>query len=129
MSTFTLLVLDKSGELFEKKVKGLDRLFSVCNYRSEDGFEELHTWNHLNSTFLLYGKRKGKNNYENKCVLPQPIHQELFFGNLCLVKKVGDHPQSITLDEWKTFIAFTKEDPKTECKELKKEDYEPEPLK
>jgi hypothetical protein len=62
-------------------------------------------------------------------VLPQPIHQELFYGNLCIVKRIGEHPHSITLDEWNKFTDFTKEDTKTELKELKKEDYEPERLK
>jgi len=123
--SFSLLVLDKSGVLHEKPVKGLDRLYTVCNYRSEEGFEELHQWTQSNNTFYLYGKRKGKNNYENKCVLPHPLHQDLFYGNLCLVKKVGQDPQSLTIDEWTQWIEKVKEsESKPELKELKKEEYE-----
>jgi hypothetical protein len=122
MSSFSLLVLEKSGELHEKNVKGLDRLYSVCNYRSEEGFEMLHQWN---NTFYLYGRRKGKNQYENKCLLPQPIHKELFYGNLCLVKKVHDIPQSLTIEEWNQFIEKVQDsETKPELKELKKEEYE-----
>jgi hypothetical protein len=124
-STFSLLVLEKSGTLHEKNVKGLDRLYSLCNYRSEEGFESLHSWTNAQTIYQLYGKRKGKNNYENKCVLPQPIHQEQFYGNLCIVKKVHDMPQSLTIEEWTHFIDQVQEsETKPEFKELKKEDYE-----
>jgi len=121
---FTLLVIDKSGEVQEKQIqiKGVDRLYSVCNYRNEDGFEELHSWRQSSYTLRLYGKRKGKTNYENKGVFPQPIHQELFYGNLCLMKKCGEDPQSITVEEWNQFIES--KETKVECKELKKEEYE-----
>jgi len=128
----SVLILEKSGECYEKQVKSIDRLYSVCNYRNEEGFEELHTWNlsHSNpgSTFFLYGKRKGKNNYENKCILPQPMHQELFYGNLCVVKKVGQTLVSMTQEEWTRLLENEKEDLKPELKELKKEEYELEPI-
>jgi hypothetical protein len=123
---FSILLLDKSGTLHEKNVKSLDRLFMICNYRSEEGFEELHSWNLPSETrFVLYGKRKGKSHYENKCILPQPIHQELFYGNLCILKKTGDEYSPTTLEDWTRFIE-KKEDTKPETKELKKEDYESE---
>lgn len=122
---FSLLVLEKSGTLHEKTVKGMDRLYTLCNYRSEEGFEELHSWSNQNTVYSLHGKRKGKNNYENKCALPQPMHQELFYGNLCLVKKVDQIPQSITIEEWNKFIEnVTQDETKPELKELKKEEYE-----
>ncbi len=126
VNMFSILLLDKSGVLEEKNVKSLDRLYTLCNYRSEEGFEELHSWNLSNETrFILYGKRKGKSHYENKGILPQPIHQELFYGNLCILKKVGEEYAPMTLDDWKRFIE-KKEDTKPETKELKKEDYEVE---
>ena len=123
----SLLVLEKSGNIHEKSVKGIDRLYTLCNYRSEEGFEVLHSWTHQNITYILHGKRKGKNNYENKCVLPQPIHQEVYYGNLCILKKIDQTPQSITVDEWNKFMENIKQDDsKPELKELKKEEYEPE---
>jgi hypothetical protein len=44
------------------------------------------------------------------------------YGNLCLLKK-GEDLQSLTLEEWNTFLEST-EETKTEDKELKKEEYE-----
>jgi hypothetical protein len=82
MDSFTVLLIDKSGEVHEKEIRGVERLYSVCNYRNEDGYEELHTWKQIDYTYTLYGKRKGKNNYENKGTFPPPIQQELFYGNL-----------------------------------------------
>ncbi len=121
---FTLLLIDKSGEVQEKQiqVKGLERLYSVCHYRNEEGFEELHAWKQTTYSLHLYGKRKGKNHYENKGTFPQPIQQELYYGTLCLVKKSGEDPLSITVDEWNQFIES--KETKVDCKELKKEEYE-----
>jgi len=119
---FSLLLIEKDGTLREKKVKSFDKLYGVCNYRNEEGFEELHQWKKGNQSYLLYGKRKGKNNCENKYVLPSPLQQELLYGNLCLVKK-ADELESLTLEEWSQFLETTVET-KSEEKELKKEEYE-----
>ena len=123
---FTLLLLEKAGAIYEKNVKSLDKLYGLCNYRNEDGFEELCTWKKGSNTYVLFGKRKGKNNCENKCVLPPPV-QEVFYGNLCLLKRTGDELGSLTLEEWNKFLDTAEEEPKAEEKELKKEEYEPEP--
>jgi hypothetical protein len=83
----------------------------------------IHQWKKGGQFFLLYGKRKGKNLCENKYILPQPLQQEVLYGNLCLLKKVDEEIQSLTLEEWATFLE-THEEAKTEDKELKKEEYE-----
>jgi hypothetical protein len=121
---FTLIILEKDGAIREKKVKSFDKLYGICNYRSEEGFEELHTWKKGENSFVLFGKRKGKNNCENKYVLPQPLQQELLYGNLCLIKKVGDEFRSLDMEEWAKFLETTEEEIKPEEKELKKEEYE-----
>ena len=120
---FSLLMIEKDGMIKEKKVKSFDKLYGVCNYRNEDGFEVIHQWNKGPNSYLLYGKRKGKNNYENKYSLPHPLQQEVFYGNLCLLKKMGDELQSLSLEEWTKFLETT-EETKPEEKELKKEEYE-----
>jgi hypothetical protein len=127
---FSLLLLEKSGAIVEKKVKSFDRLFGLCNYRNEDGFELLHEWSHEQNSYGLYGKRKGKQNGENKSVLLPPLTEDTFYGTLCLVKKTKGEEQSLTLEEWNKFTQFTqsleKEDieSKIDEKELKKEPYE-----
>jgi hypothetical protein len=119
----TILLLDKSGKVTTKEIKNDDRLFAACHYRNEDGFEELHRWPHHGGVLSLYGKRKGKTPYENHSILPEPVHQSLFYGTLCLVKR-SPELVSFTEDEWSH---FTTDDLKPEEKELKKEAYEPEP--
>jgi hypothetical protein len=123
---FSLLLLEKSGSIYEKKVKSLDKLYGLCNYRNEDGFEELYTWAKGTQCFVLFGKRKGKNNCENKCILPPPV-QEVFYGNLCILKKTENGLESLTMEEWTKFLDTKEEETKPEEKELKKEEYEPEP--
>ena len=119
---FSLLMIEKDGMVREKKVKSFDKLYGVCNYRNEDGFELIHLWKKGGNGYVLDGKRKGKNMCENKYSFPQPI-QEVLYGNLCLLKKVDEELQSLTLEEWNSFLEST-EETKTEDKELKKEEYE-----
>ena len=126
----TILLLDKSGNVTVKEIKNDERLFAACHYRNEEGFEELHRWPHHGGILSLYGKRKGKTPYENHSVLPEPVHQSLFYGTLCLVKRSPELVSftselvSFTEEEWTN---FTTDDLKPEEKELKKEAYEPEP--
>ncbi len=124
---FSLLILDKAGTISEKNVKSLDRLYGICNYRNEEGFEELHQWTVSTASFVLFGKRNGKNNCENQTALPFPLEAEVFYGTLCMVKRVGGELVSLTLDEWTRISPLIHvEETKSEEKELRKEEYEPE---
>ena len=124
---YSVLLLEKTGNVVAKEIKGMERLFAACHYRNEEGFEELHQWPHQGAVYVLYGKRKGKTPYENHATLPDPLSQSLFYGTLCLLKKVNQELASMTIDEWNKFMDSTVEDVKPEEKELKKEEYEPEP--
>ena len=105
----------------------MDKLYGLCNYRSEEGFELLYEWKKLNQSFLLYGKRKGKQNGENKSVLPYPLQEGGFYGTLCLIKRVDGSDHSLTVEEWTQFTeSLHQEESKPDEKELKKEEYEPE---
>jgi hypothetical protein len=124
---YSLILLEKAGTICEKKVKSFDKLYGLCNYRSEEGFELLHEWTKLNHIFMLYGKKKGKQNGENKTVLPFPLNETRFYGTLCLIKKIDGIENSLTIEEWKQFTeSFQKEEAKSDDKELKKEEYEEE---
>lgn len=124
---FSLLLLEKTGTITPKKVKSFDRLFGLCNYRSEEGFEVLYEWKKLTQSYILYGKRKGKNNGENKTVLPYPLTEGGFYGTLCLVKMMDGMEQSLTIEDWNQFTeSLEKEESKPDEKELKKEEYEEE---
>ena len=128
MSDTTILMIEKDGIITEKKVKSVEKLYSVCNYRNNNNFELLHTWkNEGDYDYEIYGKRKGKTACENKIVLPPPLHEEQFYGSLCVLKKVNGHIANLSMNEWKN-IKFIDVEEKIvpDEKELTKEEYEPE---
>lgn len=89
-------------------------LYKACGYKlsstnkksSLDSFELLHTFSRDSfpkeqrrncglvvgpnsyETILLFGKKTGSAGMENKYEFPPPIDNDIFFGNLCLVKCV-----------------------------------------
>ena len=99
MSDSTILIIEKEGTISEKKIKSAEKLYSICNYRNNNNFELLYTWRN-DSTYELYGKRKGKAACENKVVLPTPLNEEQFFGTLCILKRVNNQLANLTLNEW-----------------------------
>ena len=127
MSDTTILMIEKDGIITEKKVKSVEKLYSVCNYRNNNNFELLYTWRN-ECEYEIYGKRKGKTACENKIVLPHPLHEEQFYGSLCVLKKVNGNIANLSMNEWKN-IKFVDVEEKIvqDEKELTKEDYELEP--
>ena len=108
-----VILIEKDGEIFEKNVKTLDKLYSICGYRTNKDFEKLYEWEFDKNTYELYGKKTGKKDKENNYVFPKfdtsskiTQDQPTFYGSLCIVKKNS----SITLDEWNIFyMSFTTE--------------------
>ena len=128
MSDITILMIEKDGSITEKKIKTVEKLYSICNYRNNNNFELLYTWRN-DFIYELYGKRKGKAVCENKAFLPDPLKEEQFFGTLCILKRVNNQPANLTLNEWETIkldVVLEETIPPDE-KELIKEEYEPEP--
>jgi hypothetical protein len=143
-----VIIIDKDGSVNEKRIKNVDKLYSVCNYRNADNFEQLYVWQNETTSYELYGKKNGKANNENKFDLPPPVDSDLFFGTLCVLKKVNDVYVDFTVAEWKTFyttlfggfedIESSDNETDTEVsaeefvlklsdeKELTREEYEPE---
>ena len=99
----TVIILEKDGAVSEKKIKNADKLYSVCGYRNMEGFEQLYVWHNDPISYELYGKKNGKANNENKFDLPPPVDSDLFFGTLCVLKKVNDTYTDFTINEWNTF--------------------------
>ena len=124
---FSLLLLEKDGTITEKKVKSFDKLYSLCHYRTEGDFELLNEWTKLSQSYILYGKRKGNKNNENKNVFPFPLNETKMYGTLCLLKKIDGCEDSVSIEEWNNFKeSFHKEETYSDEKELKKEEYEEE---
>ena len=126
MSETTIVMIEKDGTFIEKKVKTIEKLYTLCNYRNNNNFELLYTWKN-DCDYELYGKRKGKSACENKAILPSPLQEEQFYGTLCLLKRVNNNYVNITLNEWKNIrIVDTEEKFVPDEKELTKEEYEDE---
>lgn len=87
------IVIKKDGSFVS--VNLVEELYTCCKYKTNKDFIKLHEWDN----YELWGKSKGKSGNENKCELPAPIENVLFFGMLCVRKKNGD----LTLDEWTTW--------------------------
>ena len=122
----TILMIEKDGNMIEKKIKSVEKLYSICNYRNNNNFELLYTWR-SDSTYELYGKRKGKSACENKVILPEPLKEDQFFGTLCILKKTNNQIVNLTLNEWNTIkLDVVLEQVIPDEKELTKEEYEPE---
>ena len=126
MSETTIILIEKDGTFTEKKVKTIEKLYTLCNYRNNNNFELLYTWKN-DCDYELYGKRKGKSACENKAILPSPLQEEQFYGTLCLLKKVNNNYVNITLNEWKNIrVVDIEEKFVPDEKELTKEEYEDE---
>ena len=87
-----ILLIEKDGNIIEKNVKSLEKMYSFCGYRTNKDFEQLTQWD----TYELYGKRTGKKDKENKYRFST---NDKYYGTLCIIKK----NDSITIDEWKLF--------------------------
>jgi hypothetical protein len=136
----TIVVIEKNGTLSQKQVKTFDKLYTSCNYRNDNNFELLHTWNKDDIVYELYGKKHKKLNNENNYTFTGI--QTIFYGNLCIVKKNGETHDSLTVKEWEdfhgTFMVREKEESSEEeevdeipytvsdDKELVHEEYEEE---
>lgn len=116
-----ILLIEKNENIIEKNVKtiDIDKLYSICGYRSNKDFQKLNEWEFDKNIYELYGKTCGKSDKENKYKFPIKENQEnhknkesdkidkidkinkieKYYGNLCIIKKNG----SITTDEWNIF--------------------------
>ena len=87
------VVIKKDGSFVS--VSEREDLYKCCKYKSDKDFIKLHEWDN----YELWGKQKGKAGNENKCELPPPIENLLFFGLLCVRKKEGE----LTMEEWSSW--------------------------
>jgi len=84
-----IILIDRGGDMKEKKTKNIDSLYKVCNYRNDNHFGKQTTWSvKLNKRELeiqLWAKIEGKAGTENKYDFPPPVDNSLYFGICCLV--------------------------------------------
>ena len=110
-----VILIDTDGSISEKNVKSLDKLYSVCGYRTNKDFEKLYEWVFDKNIYELYGKKSGK--IENNYIFPKD--KKKYYGKLCIIKTNG----SIILDEWNIFyMSFTNDDKMNETESIDSED-------
>jgi hypothetical protein len=105
----TIILVEKNGTLSQKQVKTFDKLYTTCNYRNDNNFELLHTWDRDDSVYELYGKKHKKLNNENTYTFMSI--QTIFYGNLCIVKKKNGEPDSLQIKEWEEFHGAVEQEP------------------
>lgn len=105
--SFTILVVEKSGELKELTLKSLDEneLYKKAGFKTPDGFKCHVQWNienlnNQNYSICVYGKTNGRANQENKYEFPPPIDNTLFFGNCLIVNKTSTTAASLSSNQW-----------------------------
>lgn len=101
-TTISILIIKKNGDIEIKNVKKIEEneIFKFCGYKNDNNFSHLHTFIVNNCDYNIYGKSKGKANYENKYELPPPIDTNLYFGTICIIKKENNNYSSLDIEEW-----------------------------
>ena len=102
-----VVVVNKNGNL-EEHIVELDKLYTVCDYKTNKDFEHIHTFDQ----YEIYGKLKGKPDNENKYF---NINKTVY-GKVCIVKM----DDNLTIDEWSQYYNVSTDN------ELTYEDYESE---
>jgi len=105
----TIIIVEKTGALKEvvmKKENLTSNLYKKAGFKVEDNFMKYANWNleyeKKQLTISVYGKTKGRANFENKYEFPPPIDNTLFFGTCCIVAentKENDY-YNLTLYDW-----------------------------
>ena len=107
MSSVSIIVIEKNGNVKELKVKNLveSDIYKKAGFKTSTDFKEHTIWKNIkvNSSVYnihVYGKLVGRANQENKYEFPPPIDNVLFFGSCVLINKTEDTPKNLTTNEW-----------------------------
>ena len=98
-------------ELDWKKNIDLNQLYKKAGFKKNDDFNKRHTWKVKDAFISIYARDKGRANTENKCELPPPIDNELYFGSVVVIKHADKNPSNgnlldLSLVEWKKIYEF-----------------------
>lgn len=109
MSSVSVIVIEKGGNIKELKIKSFDEteLYKKGGFKTPSDFKEHTCWenitvNNIKYNIHVYGKIVGRANQENKYEFPPPIDNTLFFGSCILVNKVNNTPHNLSSKEWKS---------------------------
>lgn len=85
------VVIDKQNNKKQVKVNvNCDQYYKKCKFRSAKDFDYRHSWKikeEGEDRYLsIFAKNNGRANTENKCELPPPLDNQLYFGTMLVVK-------------------------------------------
>tara|TARA_B110000008_G_scaffold260611_1_gene281372 strand:+ start:65 stop:736 length:672 start_codon:yes stop_codon:yes gene_type:complete len=85
------VVIDKQNNKKNVKINvNSDQYYKKCKLRSAKDFDYRHSWkikeDGENRYLSIFAKNNGRANTENKCELPPPLDNQLYFGSMLVVK-------------------------------------------
>jgi hypothetical protein len=99
-----VVIVEKSGELKSLTIKEfkVEELYKKCSFKTESNFAVQTQWTVGSHTYTVYGKKEGKSNSINKYDFPPIIDDELFYGNMVLVKSSLSESEyfDLSIEEW-----------------------------
>ena len=95
----SIVLIDKSGNVTDKKVKQYDEteLYKKAGFKKADGFVIQTTWENVSvegktyPKIVMYGKKSGNAGKENQYEFPPPMDTVLCFGTVILVHLDGNN--------------------------------------
>tara|TARA_B110000003_G_scaffold104815_2_gene107122 strand:- start:11538 stop:12209 length:672 start_codon:yes stop_codon:yes gene_type:complete len=89
--TVQCVIIDKQNNKKQVKINvNSDQFYKKCKLRSAKDFDYRHSWKIKEEGEVMYlsifAKNNGRANTENKCELPPPLDNQLYFGSLLVVK-------------------------------------------
>ena len=131
-----ILIVERSGDISQTvyKLEDESELYKKAGYKSVVGFEKCVSWevegdNEKTYEYIVFGKKEGRANTENKYDFPPPIDELLLFNKCVIVKKRKGILKSLTIEEWeivyeKLFGGFEDLDEESEMSEDEEDEYD-----
>jgi hypothetical protein len=93
MKNLGIIIIEKTGVIKTLCIKDYNptELYKKCGFTKSEGFEKQTEWikkvDKVTYQILVYAKKIGKANYENKYEFPPPIDKDLFYGSCAVICK------------------------------------------
>jgi len=125
-----IILVEKNGELTKHMLKDfdVDKLYKKCGFKNNNNFEMLCEWTisqPIIHSIQLFGKSKGKANFENKYDFPHPFNSLVFGTSILIGYDKSKQVQPLTLEIWDQAIHIINKG-FDDLKKTQKEDEEEE---
>jgi len=100
-----IILVKKTGELQEINYdSSSESLYKKADNKKPDNFKSVVRWDieqkNAIYSYIVFGNKEGKANYENKYEFPPPIDNLLLFKSCIIVKTKDDQYYDLLLEEW-----------------------------